>query len=107
MVYKGTGRAHAILDVTGYFRNDASGLAFVPLTPTRTVDTRLDQGIVNPLQHGAPKSFTVRGAGGVDVDADAFTGNVTITGQTSGRLRVGDPDPGREPVDLDDQLPEG
>lgn len=82
VVYKGSGRAHAILDVTGYFRNDASGLTFVPLTPTRTVDTRIDQGIFNPLQHNAPKSWTVRGSAGVESDADAFTGNVTITGQT-------------------------
>ncbi len=82
VVYKGTGRAHAILDVTGYFENNGAGLTFVPLTPTRTVDTRHDIGIVNPLQHGAPKSWTVRGVGGVDSDADAFTGNVTITGQT-------------------------
>ena len=82
VVYKGSGRAHAILDVTGYFRDDASGLSFVPLAPTRTVDTRIDQGIFNPLQHGAPKSLTVRGVGGVESDADAFTGNVTITGQT-------------------------
>ncbi len=84
VVYKGTGTAHAVLDVTGYFRNDAAGLTFVPLAPTRTVDTRIDQGILNPLQHGAPKSFTVRGVGGVASDADAFTGNVTVVGQTKG-----------------------
>jgi hypothetical protein len=82
VVYRGSGTAHAVLDVTGYFRNDAAGLTFVPLAPTRTVDTRIDQGIFNPLQHGAPKSFTVRGVAGVGGDAEAFTGNVTIVGQT-------------------------
>ncbi len=107
VVYKGSGRAHAILDVTGYFRNDASGLAFVPLTPTRTVDTRFDKGIVNPLQHGAPKSFTVRGAGGVDTDADAFTGNVTITGQTAAGYVSVTPTPVANPTTSTINFPKG
>ena len=47
------------------------------MAPTRTVDTRIDQGIVDPLQASAPKSWTVRGAGGVGSDAGAFTGNLT------------------------------
>jgi hypothetical protein len=83
VVYQGaSGKAHAIFDVTGYFRNDGSGMSFVPLAPTRTVDTRIDQGIFNPLQASAPKSWMVRGVGGVGSDAGAFTGNLTIVGQT-------------------------
>jgi hypothetical protein len=82
VVYKGSGKAHAIFDVTGYFRNDASGLTYVPVSPTRTVDTRIDQGIFNPLQASAPKSWTIRGFAGVESDAMAYTGNLTITGQT-------------------------
>ncbi len=54
----------------------------MPLTPARTVDTRIDFGVINPLQASAPKSWTVRGVGGVASDAGAFTGNLTITGQT-------------------------
>ncbi|MEO5885116.1 MAG: hypothetical protein ABIQ58_06335, partial [Candidatus Limnocylindrales bacterium] len=82
VVYKGSGKAHAILDVTGYFLDDPSGLTYVPLTPTRMVDTRIDQGITNPLPANQPRSFTARGVKGVTPDADAITGNVTIVGQT-------------------------
>jgi flagellin-like hook-associated protein FlgL len=82
VVYKGSGKAHAIFDVTGYFLDDAAGLAFVPLTPTRTVDTRIDLGITNPLNATTSKSFAVRDEAGVTNDAEAFTGNLAVVGQT-------------------------
>jgi hypothetical protein len=83
VVYKGSGKAHAIFDVTGYFVDDAAGMAFVPLAPTRIVDSRIDQGITNPLGVSTSKSFAVRGEAGVANDAEAFTANLTITKQTN------------------------
>ena len=93
-----SGKAHAILDMTGYFRNDGAGMSFVPLAPARTVDTRIDQGIVDPLQASAPKSWTVRGAGGVGSDAGAFTGNLTVIGQTKAGFVSVTPTPNANPA---------
>ena len=108
VVYKGTGKAHAILDITGYFRDDnASGLSYVPVTPTRTVDTREDLGIFNPLQAGAPKSWTIRGFAGVESDAEAFTGNLTITGQTKGGFISVTPTPDATPATSTINFPVG
>lgn len=95
----GTGGAHAILDVTGYFREGGGGLTYVPLTPDRIVDTRSDLGITDPLIAKSSKAFTLRGEGGIANDADAFTGNVTITAPTRAgyvsvvpEAPIGDPD---------------
>jgi hypothetical protein len=107
VVYRGTGVAHAILDVTGYFRDDAAGLAYVPVTPTRTVDTRLDQGILNPLQASAPKSWTIRGFAGVENDAMAFTGNLTVTGQTRKGFISVTPTPNSSPTTSTINFPVG
>jgi hypothetical protein len=83
-VYKGSGKAHALFDVTGYYLNDATGLSFVPLSPTRIVDSRIDQGFTNALNATTSKSFPVAGVSGVLSDAEAFTANLTVAKQTKG-----------------------
>jgi subtilisin len=71
---------HLILDVTGYFVAGSAGAVYVPLHPERLLDTRGS----SPFASSQPRSFSVRGLGGVPADALAVAGNVTITGQTSG-----------------------
>jgi len=83
-------RAHALFDVTGYFRAGTDGARFTALNPTRLVDTRSAFGLAGPLQTGTPLTFTVGGAGGVPGGAVAVAGNLTVTGQTqSGHVTLG------------------
>jgi hypothetical protein len=82
VVYQGSGAVHAILDVTGYFAPGGDGLTWVPLAPSRVLDSRFDVGYPGPFREGVPGSIEVRGAGGVDDDAAAISANVTVVGQT-------------------------
>jgi hypothetical protein len=84
--------AQALFDVTGYFTHDTTGAVYVPLAPTRVLDTRNGTGgLSGPFTNHAPRSFGVAGgSSGVSSDAVAVTGNLTVTGQTSsGYLFVG------------------
>jgi Regulator of chromosome condensation (RCC1) repeat len=80
--------AQAIFDVTGYFTPDMSGAVYVPLSPTRDLDTRNGTGgLSGPFTNHAARTFTVAGA---PSNATAVTGNLTVTGQTSsGYLFIG------------------
>jgi hypothetical protein len=80
--------AHAIFDVTGYFTADMSGATYVPLSPTRDLDTRSGAGgLSGPFTNHAARTFTLAG---VPTTATAVTGNLTVTGQTSsGYLFIG------------------
>jgi outer membrane protein assembly factor BamB len=74
--------AHAIFDVTGYFTPDTSGATYHALSPTRALDTRNGTGgLGGPFTNHAARTFTVAG---VPSGAVAVTGNLTVTGQTSG-----------------------
>jgi hypothetical protein len=80
--------ANAIFDVTGYFTADMSGAVYVPLNPTRQLDSRNGTGgLSGPFTNHAARTFTVSG---VPTGATAVTGNLTVTGQTSsGYLFIG------------------
>jgi serine protease inhibitor ecotin len=87
---------HVIFDVTGYFVPDASGATYIPLTPSRILDTRSGNGLGGPFSSHVARTFGVTGRGGVPTNATAVTGNLTVTAQTSsGYLYVG-------PVAMDD-----
>jgi outer membrane protein assembly factor BamB len=74
--------AHAIFDVTGYFSPDTSGATYHALSPTRALDTRNGTGgLSGPFTNHVARTFTVTG---VPSGATAVTGNLTVTGQTSG-----------------------
>jgi spore germination protein YaaH len=75
--------AHVIFDVTGYFTPDSSGARFVPLTPSRVLDTRSGTELAGPFASHSARTFGVTGAGGVPSGATAVTGNLTVTAQTS------------------------
>jgi hypothetical protein len=82
--------AQVIFDVTGYFTPDASGATYVPLTPSRVLDTRSGTGLSGPFGCDKARTFGVTGDDGVPTDATAVTGNLTVTGQTSlGYLYIG------------------
>jgi hypothetical protein len=63
-----------IVDLTGTFGDD--GLSFVPVRPTRMLDTRNAIGGWSPI-HGSGETLDVRVA---PADAEAVTGTLTIVG---------------------------
>jgi spore germination protein YaaH len=79
----GKGRTHLVLDITGYFVQDAGGATFIPVAPTRIVDSRLRQGVQAPLLSKRVVTFDVAGLAGVPTDAVGVTGNVTVTGASA------------------------
>ena len=58
------------------------GATFVPLTPSRLLDSRFGNGLSGPFNAGVPRTFQVTGRGGVPANATAVTGNLTATNQT-------------------------
>jgi hypothetical protein len=80
--YVGSGTAHLVFDVTGYFLTDGSGARYVPLTPSRLLDTRVGNGLSGPFAVSSPRTFQAGGRGGVPGTAVGVTGNLTVTGQT-------------------------
>ncbi len=107
--FKGTTGSHTqlVFDVTGYFLNDLSGTTFVPVTPARILDTRNGTGLSGKFQTGTMRTFDVTGQGGVPSTAEAITGNVTVTNQTSsGYVSVG-PNVGNSPTTSTLNFPKG
>ncbi len=72
-----------VFDVTGYFLAGTDGASYVPLSPSRLLDTRVDNGLSGAFKSGVARTFQVAGRGGVPEDAVAVTGNLTVTRQTS------------------------
>ena len=88
IVYKAPAGAstHVILDVTGYYRDDPSGLLYYPLAPRRTMDTRpgaVGSGLVGPFNASGPRRLQVVGRLGIPTGAEAVTGNLTVVNQTA------------------------
>jgi hypothetical protein len=72
-----------VFDVTGYFTPDVSGATYHAVTPTRLVDSRLNQGVTGKLVANTSRSFQVTG-GVIPPDATAVTGNITVTNPSFG-----------------------
>jgi hypothetical protein len=83
--------AHVLFDVTGYFTPDTTGATYVPLTPTRILDSRDGTGgLSGKFSSHVARTFGVTGHGGVPTNATAVTGNLTVTQQSSlGYLFIG------------------
>jgi hypothetical protein len=83
--------AQLIFDVTGYFEPGTGGASYVPLNPTRILDTRYGTGLSGTFKSHVSRHFHVTGgASRVPTTATAFTGNLTVTGQTAaGFLYIG------------------
>jgi spore germination protein YaaH len=81
---------HLLFDVSGYFLAGTAGATFVPLDPSRVLDSRYGNGLSGPFSSQVPRTFQVSGRGGLPADAVAVTANVTVTRQTSaGYLALG------------------
>ncbi len=99
------GSAYVVFDVTGYFA-PTGGATYVPLDPTRLLDTRNGTGgISGPIGSHVAHTFGVTG-GVVPSNATAVTGNLTVTGQNSGGYLFLGPVRDRQPDELDAQLPD-
>jgi hypothetical protein len=83
-VFQGTSgkSTHVIVDITGYYTNDATGLRFVPLVPGRVLDSRFGTGLSGTFVSYAPRSLSIGPSLGVPSNAAAFTGNLTVVNQT-------------------------
>ncbi len=95
------GTADVVLDITGYFMHDLTGLKFVPLNPSRIVDTRppaVLSGLHGKLATGVAKTLQVSGHWGVPDAAVAVTGNMTVTGSTANGSVSATPDPDNAPT---------
>ncbi|MGZ8501588.1 MAG: hypothetical protein ACXWW6_01920 [Candidatus Limnocylindrales bacterium] len=102
IVYKAKtgGTSHVLLDVTGYFMDDLTGLKFVPLNPSRIMDSRSSavlSGVSGAFHSGTPKTLTAQGHWGVPLAAVAVTGNLTVNGQTARGYVSATPDPDPTP----------
>ncbi len=59
-----------------------AGSTYVPISPSRVLDTRINLGLPGKFTSGAARTFAVAGHGGVPSNAVAVTGNITVTQQT-------------------------
>jgi spore germination protein YaaH len=82
-------KANVIIDVTGYFAPGTTGSTFVPLAPSRLLDTRTGNGLTGQMLTGVPRTFAIAGRGGVPVGAKAVTGNlVAVSPNSNGYLAL-------------------
>ena len=77
-------RRTCILDITGYYIDDPTGMLFYPLTPGRVMDTRNVplSGLSGPFFQ-RPRRLDIAGHWGAPLSAQAVTGNLTVVGQTA------------------------
>jgi hypothetical protein len=80
-----------IFDITGYFVPGPWGATFIPLDPSRILDTRFDTGLTGPFATGVPRSFAVAGLVGVPATGTVgVVGNLTlVTGSLGGYAFIG------------------
>ena len=88
IVYKSAagGTTHVILDVTGYYRETATGLLFYPLSPGRVMDSRpgaILTGVEGAFLANGPRRVDPAGHWGAPLGAQAVTGNLTVVNQTA------------------------
>jgi hypothetical protein len=79
-----------VLDISGYFVQDSSALAYFPLTPCRVVDTRSATGPLGgpALQNGQQRDFPILQATACNIPsaAQAYAFNVTAIPSHGGPL---------------------
>ena len=75
-------RTNVIVDVTGYFANNSNGALYYPISPTRMADSRIDSGINGPVSASEPVTLSISvNSWYVPTNAQAITGNLTVTGE--------------------------
>lgn len=81
-----SGTSDLVADVAGYFLTGTPTVAgtFVPLTPTRLLDTRTNTGVTGAVGPGATAALPVAGAAGLPASrVGALVMNLTATQSTS------------------------
>ena len=113
IVYKTSGSAPTtdfVFDITGYFEPGLGGLRFVPMTPSRIMDSRPSvvlSGLSGKFVSGTPRTLPVQGHWGVPASALAVTANLTVTGQTAAGFVAVTPDPTPTPATSTINFPKG
>jgi hypothetical protein len=74
--------ANLVFDVTGYFVQGLAGAHFVPMEPTRYVDSRIGQPFKGPIGVGVAVPIAIAGVGDIPANAMGISGNLTVTNQT-------------------------
>jgi hypothetical protein len=90
--------SHLVFDVTGYFLASDAGSTYRPITPVRSLDTRLGNGLSGTFASGTARTWQVAGRDGIPTDVVAITGNVTVTRQTSAGWLTVTPEPTGSPA---------
>jgi hypothetical protein len=78
--------ADVLLDITGFFTADATGMLFYPIAPYRVLDSSTNLGLTGPFATGTAQTLPVGGsggAGGVPSDAKGIAGNFTVFGPST------------------------
>ena len=89
----------------------SSGYMFIPLTPSRVLDTRFNVGLTGRLHSRVARTFTVTNrfpgddTKNVPTSAIGVTGNLTVDNQTSGGYFSIDAGAEQQPDDVDAELP--
>ena len=74
---------HVYFDPGSWIQGLYPATTYVPLAPARLLDTRAGNGLSGTFLANTPRTFQVRGRGGVPESAMAVTGNVTVTNPTA------------------------
>ena len=103
--YNYAGRTDVVVDLEGYFAPEAAGStagAYVPITPTRVIDTRTGSGLSSAgmtLGAGGSLSFTATAAGnGPSTGVTAVLMNVTVTNTTAASYLTAYPEGATQPL---------
>ncbi|MHB1526773.1 MAG: G1 family glutamic endopeptidase [Candidatus Dormibacteria bacterium] len=103
--YNYAGRTDVVVDLEGYFASEAVGStagSYVPITPTRVVDTRSGSGLSSAgmtIGAGGALSFTATGAGnGPSTGVTAVLMNVTVTNTTAASYLTAFPEGATQPL---------
>ena len=98
--------AHVIFDVTGYFTPDLTGDTYVPLNPTRILDSRSAIGLSGAFASHVARALQVTGQV-VPATAAAITGTLTVTQQSSLGFLFAGPAPANDPSSSTLNFPAG
>ena len=79
-----TSSVDVILDITGYFTPDGTGLSFHPVVPARVLNSAANVGLVGPFSHNVGRTMVIQGLGQVPTGAAGIAGNLTLVAPSSG-----------------------
>jgi RHS repeat-associated protein len=89
--------ANILVDVEGYYTTGSGGTLYVPITPTRVVDSRSNTGTV-PITGSTPQTFQIAGADGVPATAVAVIAVITVVNPATGGYLTAGPTSGASSV---------